>query len=111
MVLKSTSSCPRRAAERSPSFPATTSSRAAGVATQVQATSTPAISWAGVSATFTPRGSRAVARARERFHTVTWKPLVARFFAMPRPINPSPRNPTRCPLAMRFALFRGKDGV
>ena len=52
-----------------------------------------------------------LARARWRFHTVTWKPLVARFFAMPRPINPSPRYPTRCPLAMPFALFRGKDGL
>jgi hypothetical protein len=75
----------------------------------VQATSTSAISAAGVSATFTPRGSRAVAFPRERFHTVTWNPLVARFFAIPRPINPSPRNPTRCPLAMSFAPLREKD--
>ena len=64
---------PRR--RKSPSFPSTTSSSTAGVATQLHATSTAAITCAGVSATLTPSGPSAAARERERFHTVTLEAL------------------------------------
>ena len=93
MVLKSTSSCPFRAVESRPSGPARTDSSAAGVATQVHAASTSDISCAGVSATLTPSGRRGAARSAVRFHTVTWKPLVARFFAIRDPHQPEPEKP------------------
>ena len=78
----------------------------------MQAASTSDISCAGVSATFTPSGRSGAALAAVRFHTVTWKPLVARFFAIRTPINPSPRNPTRWMLAIcSFLLAARHPGV
>merc|ERR1719319_336588 len=78
---------------RTPQLPNTRSFAAWGSETQEKVMSASAITSLGVSASLAPASTKSRTFSTVLFHTVTVWPELSRFFTMPEPMMPRPRNP------------------